>query len=95
MHKSKKANATIYGGISITIVSLINNKFTLGLSTEEIALIASVLISYLFGQGISDIGKERGKIDKEVKEKEQKIKELEQIIKSKNDAIEKLTDCQK
>ena len=56
--KSKKFQAALAG----VIVALAADQ-SLDLDTEQILLILSPILTYIAGQGLADIGKERAKIE--------------------------------
>ena len=55
--KSKKARAAAAGILTILLGDLV------GLDAEQVKMIVGLIMTYVFGQGIADHGKEKAKIE--------------------------------
>ena len=55
---SKKAQATILGILAVVLGD------AFGLEPEQVQMIVGLVASYIFGQGVADLGKEKAKAGK-------------------------------
>ncbi|MCY4562111.1 MAG: hypothetical protein OXC03_07405 [Flavobacteriaceae bacterium] len=85
---SKKSTAAIYGTIISIVCTIINKTTGIDLNTDEIILLIVPIASYIFGQGVADIGKEKMKNENKIKAENDEIKkEVKTVISGLNKMI--------